>query len=148
PVELRESSEDLAVIGVWGPRARDVLSSVTEDDVSGDAFPMFTARTLRVGGAKALAQRITYVGELGWELYVEPFWAVQVWDWLLGAGRSYDIRPGGYLVLDSLRIEKGYQYYGSDLTSLDNPFESGQGFCVKLDKGAFIGRDALAGGRG
>ncbi len=143
PVEIQESSEELAVIGMWGPHARDVLSAVTEDDVSGDGFPMFTGQAIRVGGAEAWAQRITYVGELGWELYVQPDWAVQVWDRLVAAGEPFDIRPGGYRVLDSLRMEKAYRYYGTDLTSLDTPYESAQGFCVKLDKGPFIGRDAL-----
>jgi 4-methylaminobutanoate oxidase (formaldehyde-forming) len=87
---------------------------------------------------------VTYVGELGWELYVDPGWAVQVWDRLLAAGRSFGIRPGGYRALDSLRMEKGYRYYGTDLTLLDNPYEAGLGFCVQLDKGEFNGREALA----
>ncbi len=87
-VELREASEELCVIGLWGPRARDVLSGVTPDDLSSVAFPFRTARRVRVGGAIVLAQRITYVGELGYELYVEPRWAVQVWD------RAHGRRPG------------------------------------------------------
>ena len=80
-----------------------------------------TARTIRIAGASVFAQRVTYVGELGWELYVEPAWAGQVWDRLMAAGREFDIRPGGYRALDSLRMEKGYRYYGTDLTLLDNP---------------------------
>jgi 4-methylaminobutanoate oxidase (formaldehyde-forming) len=101
------------------------------------------ARQIRIGGAVALAQRVTYVGELGWELYVEPGWAVQVWDRLVSAGRHFGIRAGGYRALDSLRMEKGYRYYGTDLTLLDNPFEAGLGFCVQLDKGGFNGRESL-----
>jgi glycine cleavage system T protein len=146
-VELRDVTEDLTVIGLWGPRARDVLQSVTDDDVSNDAFPFRTARSIAVGAAPALAQRITYTGELGFELYVEPRWATQAWDRLMAAGGPHGIEPGGYRVLDSLRIEKGYRYFGADLTMLDNPLEAALGSCVAFDKGDFIGRDALAAAR-
>jgi 4-methylaminobutanoate oxidase (formaldehyde-forming) len=147
PVDLRETTDELSVIGLWGPNARDVLERVTAADVSDEGFPFMQARPLQIGGASALAQRVTYVGELGWELYVDPGWAVQVWDRLMAAGRKYGIRPGGYRALDSLRMEKGYRYYGTDLTLLDNPYEAGLGFCVHLDKGEFNGRDALVAAR-
>jgi 4-methylaminobutanoate oxidase (formaldehyde-forming) len=147
PVSLRESTEELSVIGMWGPRARDVMREVTDDDVSEDGFPFMQARTIRVGGASVLAQRVTYVGELGWELYVEPGWAGQVWDRLMRAGHEFGIRPGGYRVLDSLRMEKGYRYYGTDLTMLDNPLEAGLAFCVRFDKPSFNARDALLAAR-
>jgi glycine cleavage system aminomethyltransferase T/glycine/D-amino acid oxidase-like deaminating enzyme len=147
PVEIRETTDELSVIGIWGPSSRDVLEQVTDADVSEAGFPFMQARTLRIGGASALAQRVTYVGELGWELYVEPGWAVQIWDRLMSAGRSFGIRPGGYRALDSLRMEKGYRYYGTDLTLLDNPFEAGLGFCVQLDKGDFNGRESLVAAR-
>ena len=147
PVELRETTDELSVIGIWGPNARDVLERVTEADVSESGFPFMQARPLQIGGASALAQRVTYVGELGWELYIEPGWAVQVWDRLMASGRELGIRPGGYRALDSLRMEKGYRYYGTDLTLLDNPFEAGLGFCVQLEKGDFNGRDALVAAR-
>jgi glycine cleavage system aminomethyltransferase T/glycine/D-amino acid oxidase-like deaminating enzyme len=147
PVELRETTDELSVIGMWGPNARDVLQQVTDDDVSDGAFPFMQARQIRIGGASALAQRVTYVGELGWELYLDPGWAVQAWDRLMAAGRTFGIRPGGYRALDSLRMEKGYRYYGTDLTLLDNPFEAGLGFCVQLDKGDFNGRQALVAAR-
>ena len=143
-VELRDVSEELAVIGLWGPRARDVLQGVTEDDVGGEALPFRRARMIRIGGAEVLAQRITYVGELGFELYVAPEWAVQVWDRLLESGEPHGIEPGGYRVLDSLRLEKGYRYFGTDLTAGDTPYEAGLGFCVALEKGEFNGRRALA----
>jgi glycine cleavage system aminomethyltransferase T/glycine/D-amino acid oxidase-like deaminating enzyme len=143
PVEMRESSEELSVIGLWGPRAREVLGKVTPDDVSDNAFAFMQARHLRISGARVFAQRVTYVGELGWELYVDPAWTGQVWDRLMAAGRQHGIRAGGYRVLDSLRMEKGYRYYGTDLTLLDNPYEAGLGFCVRLDKGDFNGREAL-----
>ncbi len=147
PVELRETTDELSVIGMWGPNARDVLERVADGDVSEAAFPFMQARPIRIGAASALAQRVTYVGELGWELYLEPGWAVQVWDRLMSAGRTFGIRAGGYRVLDSLRMEKGYRYYGTDLTLLDNPFEAGLGFCVQVDKGEFNGRDALLAAR-
>ncbi len=90
-----------------------------------------------------LAQRVSYVGELGWELYMAPERAVQVWDALYAAGQEFDIAAGGYKALDSLRLEKGYRYFTADVTPLENPFAAGLGFCVRLDKGDFIGRDAL-----
>lgn len=146
-VELREASEDLSVIGLWGPRAREVLGAVSDDDLSNEAFPYMTARAIRVGPVEVLAQRVTYVGELGWELYVVPELAVQVWDRLLAAGQAYGIEPGGYRVLDSLRIEKGYRYFGVDLTPSETPYEAGLAFCVALDKGGFLGREALLAAR-
>ncbi len=142
-VGLREASDELAVVGIWGPRARDVLRSVTEDDVDAEALPFRQARSIRAGGAEILAQRITYVGELGFELYVEPEWAVQLWDRLLEAGAPHGITPGGYRVLESLRMEKGYRYLGTDLTGGDTPFEAGLGFCVADGKSEFNGRAAL-----
>jgi 4-methylaminobutanoate oxidase (formaldehyde-forming) len=103
-----------------------------------------TARTIRVRGFDVLAARVTYVGELGWELYVSRERAEPIWDALIEAGRPFGLEVGGYKVLDSLRLEKGYRYYGMDVTPLENPYEAGLGFCVKLDKGEFIGRSALA----
>jgi 4-methylaminobutanoate oxidase (formaldehyde-forming) len=141
PVDIRETTEELSVIGMWGPHARNILEPVTGDDVSEAAFPFMQARTIRIGGASVFAQRVTYVGELGWELYVDPAWAGQVWDRLMAAGREFGIRPGGYRALDSLRMEKGYRYYGADLTLLDNPYEAGLGFCVNRDKWPSIKRE-------
>jgi glycine cleavage system T protein len=147
-VRIREETDEWAVIGLWGPHARDVLAAVTDDDVSNEALPFLWAAWIGVGGARALAQRITYVGELGWELYVEPRWAVQVWDRLMDAGADAGITPAGYRALDSLRLEKGYRYFGTDLTPDENPFEAGLGFCVALDGDRdFIGRDAVSAAR-
>ena len=142
-VEIRDCSDELAVIGIWGPRARAVLAACTGDDVSDEALPFRRARSIDLSSADVLAQRITYVGELGYELYVEPGWAVQVWDRLMAAGAEHGITPGGYRALESLRLEKGYRYFGTDLTSSDTPYESGLGFCVALQKPEFNGRDAL-----
>jgi 4-methylaminobutanoate oxidase (formaldehyde-forming) len=147
-VRVREETDAWAVIGLWGPRARDVLARVTSDDVSNEALPFLRAAWIEVDGAPALAQRITYVGELGWELYVEPPWAVQVWDRLMEAGSGDGITPGGYRVLDSLRLEKGYRYFGTDLTPEENPYEAGLGFCVALDGDRdFVGRAAVEAAR-
>jgi glycine cleavage system aminomethyltransferase T/glycine/D-amino acid oxidase-like deaminating enzyme len=142
-VEIRDLSAELAVIGIWGPRAREVLERCSSQDVSNEVLPFARARTFDIDGAEVLAQRITYVGELGYELYMAPRWAVQVWDRLIAAGAPHGITPGGYRALESLRLEKGYRYFGSDLTAGDTPYESGLGFCVHLDKREFNGRDAL-----
>jgi glycine cleavage system aminomethyltransferase T/glycine/D-amino acid oxidase-like deaminating enzyme len=138
-VTLRDASEELAVIGLFGPRAEAMV------DTGREPFPLRTARTVTIGGAAVLAQRISYVGEPGYELYVAPDWAVQVWDRLWAAGQEHGIRACGYRSLDGLRMEKGYRYFGTDLTAGDTPFEAGLGFAVALDKGPFRGRDALLG---
>jgi glycine cleavage system aminomethyltransferase T/glycine/D-amino acid oxidase-like deaminating enzyme len=141
-LSIRDETDELAVIGIWGPESRSVLQATTEDDVSGDALPFRRALDISVGDNPVLAQRITYVGELGFELYVERDRAVQVWDRLVEAGRKHGIAAGGYRVLDSLRLEKGYRYFGADLTSADTPLEAGLEFCVAWDK-EFTGRAAL-----
>src|SRR3954454_3186271 len=145
PVEVREVTEQLSVIGIWGPRARDMVAACSDDDVSSAAFPFRTAREIRIG-EPVLAQRITYVGELGFELYIETRDAVQAWDRLAAAGREHGLAIAGYRALEGLRLEKGYRYMGSDLTGGDTPYEAGLGFCVALDKGEFIGGEALRAG--
>src|SRR5256714_250463 len=140
-VAIREVTEEVAVIGMWGPQARAILEKVTRDDVTEDGFPFMQARGITISGAAVFAQRVTYVGELGWELYVDPAWAGQVWDRLMAAGRDFGITPGGYRVLDSLRMEMGYRYYGTDMGLLDNPYEAGLGFCVNREKWPSINRD-------
>jgi len=142
-VALRDASEETACLGLWGPRARDVLASVTGDDVSDGAIPVRQARAIEVGGASVLASRISYAGELGWELYVEPDRAVVVWDRLREAGAQHGLEPFGYRALDSLRLEKGYRYYGTDMTMLETPDEAGLGAFVRPAKGEFIGRGAI-----
>src|SRR5438034_465130 len=143
PVEIRETTDELCVVGIWGPQARKVLEGMTDDDVSEEGFPFMQARDIRIEGFDVFAQRVTYVGELGWEFYVEPGVAEQVWDRLMAGARKFGVRAGGYRALDSLRMEKGYRYYGADLTLLDNPLEAGLGFCIRFDKGDFNGREAL-----
>jgi 4-methylaminobutanoate oxidase (formaldehyde-forming) len=144
PVEIRDETDEVAVIGLWGPEARTVLQAVTEDDVSSEALPFRRATQIALDGIPVLGQRITYVGELGFELYVAREEAVQVWDRLMAAGEQHGIAPGGYRVLDSLRLEKGYRYFGTDLTAGDDPLEAGLDFCVSWEKD-FNGRAALDG---
>ena len=143
-VRVREVTDELAVVGLWGPAARQVLEATTRDDVSNAAFPYMSARAIRIATADVWAQRVTYVGELGWELYARVADAGAVWDALLAAGRPAGLVPVGYKALESLRLEKGYRYWSADITPSDNPYEAGLGFCVRLGKGDFIGRDALA----
>ena len=101
------------------------------------------ARELAVGPVPCLALRVTYVGELGWELYCPTEFGLALWDAIWEAGREHGLVAGGYKAIDSLRLEKGYRVWGADITPEDTPFEAGLGFAVKLDKGDFIGREAL-----
>jgi glycine cleavage system aminomethyltransferase T/glycine/D-amino acid oxidase-like deaminating enzyme len=142
-VEIKDVTMDYACLGLWGPYARKLLEQVTTQDVSNAKFPYMTACMIDVAGARVLAQRVSYVGELGWELYIANADAIKVWDVLMEAGKPLGIRPAGYKALETLRLEKSYRYWSADITPAENPLESGQGFCVKLNKGDFIGRDAL-----
>jgi glycine cleavage system aminomethyltransferase T/glycine/D-amino acid oxidase-like deaminating enzyme len=142
-VEVREVTDEWACLGLWGPEARHVLQAATTHDVSNAAFPYMTGRLVDLDGVAAWAQRVTYVGELGWELYVPRAAAGRAWDALWVAGRERGIRAVGYKALESLRLEKGYRYWSADITPGENPYEAGLGFCVRLQKGDFIGREAL-----
>jgi 4-methylaminobutanoate oxidase (formaldehyde-forming) len=142
-VTIDDVTDRFGCIGLWGPAARQVLQCVSTSDVSKAGFPYLTARAIDIQGVTAWAQRISYAGELGWELYISPPDAVSVFVALMSAGQPYGIRPAGYKALDSLRIEKGYRYWGGDITPQDNPFEAGLRFCVCLEKPGFVGREAL-----
>jgi 4-methylaminobutanoate oxidase (formaldehyde-forming) len=142
-VTVEDMSGALATIGLWGPRAREILAGATAEDVSDAALPLRRARTIHVGPAPVLASRLSYAGELGWELTTEAGWAVEVWDRLWRAGTTVGLEPFGYRALDALRLEKGYRYFGTDMTMLETPFEAGLGAFVRLAKGDFIGRAAL-----
>ena len=143
-VDVRDVTDDWTVIGLWGPVARTILGAATPDAVDDAAIPLRQARHIRVAGGAVLATRLSYAGELGWELTVAPEWAGPVWDALRAAGRADGLEPIGYRALESLRLEKGYRYYGAELTTQETPFEAGMGAFVRLAKGDFIGRDALA----
>ena len=134
----------MGVISVMGPRARDLLQSLTPADMSNDAFPFATSREIELGYALVRASRITYVGELGWELYVPTEFMLGVYDEIVAAGESFGLVHAGYHAINSLRIEKAYRHWSHDITDEDTPLEAGLGFAVKFDKaGGFIGRDAL-----
>src|SRR5690348_3850266 len=133
-----------AVLSVMGPRSREHLQSLTPDDLSNSAFPFGTSREIELGYALVRATRITYVGELGWELYIPTEFALGVYDAVVGAGETFGLRHAGYHALNSLRIEKAYRHWGHDITEDDTPLEAGLGFAVAFGKARpFIGRDAL-----
>ena len=138
-----------AVLGLMGPRSRDLLARLTPADLSNAAFPFAASREIPVGRALVRASRITYVGELGWELYVPVEFAAGVYDALQEAGGDLGLRDAGYYALESLRVEKAYRAWGRELTTDYSPFEAGLGFAVSFDKAApFIGREALLAQRG
>ncbi len=142
-VAFRDVTSARAVINICGPRSRDVLAKVAEGDVSNAVFPYLGARELRIGYAPVLAVRITYVGELGWELHMPVEYAAHVYEALSEAGAEFGIADAGYRTIETLRLEKRYLYWGADITPDYTPYEAGLGFAVALDKGDFIGRDAL-----
>jgi glycine cleavage system aminomethyltransferase T/glycine/D-amino acid oxidase-like deaminating enzyme len=142
-VEVRDVTSARACIGLWGPRARDILTGLSKDDLSNDAFPYLTAREINVGSVPLLALRVTYVGELGWELYPPTEYGAALWATLWAAGRDHDLVAAGYRAIDALRLEKGYRAWSSDITPDETPYEAGLGFAVAIDKGDFIGREAL-----
>lgn len=134
-----------AQVNIQGPKSRDLLQSVTDTDMSNAAFPFRHAREIAIGYGKAVCVRITYVGELGYELYIPTEQAVHVYDTLVAAGKDFGLSHAGLKALGSLRLEKGYRDYGHDMDNTDDPYETGLGFTVKLDKpGGFIGKDACA----
>jgi 4-methylaminobutanoate oxidase (formaldehyde-forming) len=145
-VRIRDVTGSLACIGLWGPQAREILQPLVDVDLSNDVFPYLTARELVVGSVPCLAVRVTYVGELGWELYPSAELGLSLWDTLLGAGLGVGLMPAGYRAIDSLRLEKGYLAWGSDLTPDEDPVQAGLGFAVATDKD-FLGRGALEGRR-
>jgi glycine cleavage system aminomethyltransferase T len=130
-------------IGVWGPRARDLAQSVSYDDWSNAAFPYLSAREMFIGHVPVLAVRISYAGELGWEIYTTSEYGLALWDTLWEAGRPFGAIAAGGGAFDSLRLEKGYRSWGADIHTEYNPYEAGLGFAVRLSKGDFIGRAAL-----
>ncbi len=141
---LTDVTSGLATIGIMGPKSRDLLSSLTRADMSNDGFPFATSREIELGFAQVRASRITYMGELGWELYVASEFACSLYDAIAEAGPDFGLKHAGYHAMNSLRQEKGYRHWGHDITDEDTPLEAGLGFALAFDKpGGFIGRDAL-----
>ena len=142
-VSIDDVSSSYACIGLWGPKARTILQKVTRDDISNEAFPYMTAKSITVGDVPLLASRVTYVGELGWEFYCPMEYGLRLWDTLWEAGAPEGMVAAGYKALDSLRLEKAYRYWSAEISPDYTPYEAGLGFAVELDKGEFIGRTAL-----
>ena len=141
---IADVTEAFGTLSLMGPSARDVLSAVTSADVSNAAFPFGHVRILPIAGHDVRALRVTYVGELGWELHIPLAATGDVFDALMAAGRVHGIRPVGYRALESLRLEKSYRAWGSDITPNDTPLEAGLGWAVKFKSNIpFVGGDAL-----
>jgi glycine cleavage system aminomethyltransferase T/glycine/D-amino acid oxidase-like deaminating enzyme len=142
-VVVRDVTPGTCCVGVWGPRARDLVAPLTDADFSNAGFRYFRAKRAHVGMVPVTALRLSYVGELGWELYTTADMGRRLWDTLWQAGQPLGILAGGRGAFTSLRLEKGYRSFGTDMTYEHDPYEAGLGFAVKMDKGDFLGRDAL-----
>jgi 4-methylaminobutanoate oxidase (formaldehyde-forming) len=138
-VRCSDATARWACFALWGPRARDILAPLTDDPLD---FPYMSMRELAVGDVPARALRVTFVGELGWELYCPTEYGAGLWRTLWRAGREHGLLAGGYRAIDSLRLEKGYRVWAADITPDETPYEAGLGFCVKKDA-AFLGSAAL-----
>ncbi|MFP6615601.1 MAG: FAD-dependent oxidoreductase, partial [Candidatus Hydrogenedentota bacterium] len=141
---LRDVTSEFAMINVCGPNARSLLQRLSKDDLTNEAFPFGQCREISIADTPVLASRVTYIGELGYELYLRPDHAARVYEALWQAGQAFGIGNAGYRAIESLRLEKGYRYWSADVTPDYTPYESGLGFCVDLSKGGFIGREVLA----
>ena len=142
-VDIRDLTSARAVVNIVGPKSREVLQSVCEDDVSNAAFRYGKAREITIGSAPVLAVRIGYVGELGWELHIPTEYAEHVYELLHEAGQPHGVVDVGYRTIDTMRMEKGYVYWSTDVTPDTTPWEAGLSWRVNLNKGDFLGRDAL-----
>lgn len=142
-VQIRDITSGTCCIGVWGPLARDLVQPLTRDDFSHKGFGYFRARQTHLGHVPVTAMRLSYVGELGWELYTSADLGLRLWDTLWEAGQEYGVIAAGRSAFNSLRLEKGYRSWGHDMTDEHTPYEAGVGFAVRMDKGDFVGRDAL-----
>ncbi|MHA6616025.1 GcvT family protein [Pseudonocardia sp. DLS-67] len=144
-VEVRDITGATCCIGVWGPLARDLVQPLSREDFSHEALKYFRAMPARIGGVPVTAMRLSYVGELGWEIYTSAEYGLRLWDVLWEAGQELGVIAAGRAAFNSLRLEKGYRSWGHDMTTEHNPYEAGLGFAVRQQKGEFVGRDALAG---
>ncbi len=143
-VTLTDVTSGYAVLGVMGPRSRDLLACLAGAELSNEAFPFATSQEIELAYAKVRASRISYVGELGWELYIPTEFALAVYDAIVAEGQAFGLQHVGMHAMNSLRIEKGYRHWGPDITDEDTPLEAGLGFAIAFDKKeGFIGHDAL-----
>jgi glycine cleavage system aminomethyltransferase T/glycine/D-amino acid oxidase-like deaminating enzyme len=144
-VQVRDITAGTCCLGVWGPLARDLVQPLTDADFSHKGFGYFKAKRAYLGNVPVTAMRLSYVGELGWELYTTADCGPKLWDTLWEAGQRHGVVAAGRSAFNSLRLEKGYRSWGTDMTAEHNPYEAGVGFAVRMDKGDFLGRDALSG---
>jgi len=143
-VRIHDMTGQYATYALWGPSAREIASTLTSADLSDEAFGFMTSAELTLGDIPVRALRVTFVGEHGWEFYVSSEYGASLWRSLMEAGEPFGLVPGGYRAIESMRLEKGYRVWSTDITPETTPYEAGLGFCVKLDKpGGFIGREAL-----
>jgi len=143
-VTFTDVTSSYAVLSLQGPNSRALLAKLTGTDLSNEAFPFVTCQEIDIGYARVIAVRLSFVGELGWELFIPTEFALSVFDLIVEAGREFGLKQVGYHALEHLRSERGYREYGLDLTPVDTPYEAGLGFVVNLDKkDGFIGRTAL-----
>ncbi len=140
---MTDVTDELSMFGVMGPNSRALLSELTTADLSNDAFPFGTAQHIEVAGHDIRAMRMTYVGELGWELYVPWAEASSLYNAIFDAGDAHGLKHAGYHAMNTLRLESGYRHWGHDITDEDTPLEAGLGFAVAWDKVSFTGREAL-----
>ncbi|GAA1282798.1 GcvT family protein [Streptomyces aureus] len=142
-VQIRDITSGTCCIGVWGPLARDLVQPLTRDDFSHEGFGYFRAEQTYLGHVPVTAMRLSYVGELGWELYTTADLGLRLWDTLWEAGREHGVIAAGRSAFNSLRLEKGYRSWGHDMTEEHDPYEAGVGFAVRMDRGEFLGKAAL-----
>ncbi|HEV7978535.1 FAD-dependent oxidoreductase [Amycolatopsis sp.] len=144
-VQVHETTPGTCCIGLWGPQARALLQPLSKTDFSHQAMGYFRSKQAYIGQVPVTAMRLSYVGELGWELYTTADMGRKLWDTLWEAGQKFGVIAAGREAFNSMRLEKGYRSWGTDITAEHDPYEAGVGFAVRMDKGYFIGRDAIEG---
>ena len=143
-VQVSDITSTYTVLSLQGPRSRDILSKLTKADLSNDGFPFATSQEIEIGYTSVMANRLTYIGELGWEIFVPTEYSLDVFDNLMRVGKEFDLKPAGYHALEHLRSERAYREYELDLTPEDTPLEAGLGFTIDWNKpGGFVGLEAL-----
>ncbi|MEV6444048.1 FAD-dependent oxidoreductase [Amycolatopsis sp. NPDC051716] len=144
-VRVRDTTGGTCCIGVWGPLARDLVQPLSQEDFSHQGLKYFRARKARIAGVPVVAMRLSYVGELGWEIYTSADNGLRLWDALWAAGQPLGVIAAGRAAFNSLRLEKGYRLWGTDMTTEHDPYEAGLAFAVRPAKGDFLGREAIEG---
>lgn len=143
-VTLTEVTSGYTMLAIVGPKSRELLGTLTDADLSNEAFPYATAQEIDIAYARPLTLRMSFVGELGWELYIPTEFSNNVFDAVMAEGEKFDLKLVGLHAIDSLRLEKGYKHWSADITPDNTPVEAGLGFCVKMNKSSFLGKEALA----